>query len=568
MKRKLLCILSGIFCIAAVFAQSGKTGFFELKDASLFQPRFIGKIDDFYLLMDSPEPQGTPLYCFDSSFRLVIKTYLSVAAYHGDVYAAQHTARLSWLNASDGYIAQKQLAIVDGSLQIQDKSVSFKQSFRSYYSLREETDKNNQFQFFYSLQAMAADTAFIKGVLLDKEGNQVKEIQTLFKWRRELEQDPKVLVDVKGNIHIVTLDHLNSYRISTEVVINTIPLQGQALFTASYPLHKVKFDNFLLSDNIKQQKIQLQGIYYDGQNKIKAGIACVQFEYDRSVWVHSRLTPMEDSLKKEMRRGMPHIRKKDNVLNSIYHKDIVEKDGYVLVTARVKDISEREVKRDREWEVMQSKTAQSLRRSANGSNAMISNPEQLNQWLSDAQRLNTTIIRPPVADIRTPGVATQELPAFSNLSPPDFGSAPLYSPSANLQNLFSYTAQRRQPYKNRTEKLVYWIVDDSGYCKKYGIIDDHAFQAKDSVVLQLLSYPQLQDKNYLYFSGLHPVSSSGALYPVLRLEKRDHENWLFPVNYKNDTVLYLPFTNENGQYAGLSKNNKTGKYGITFIQPE
>jgi hypothetical protein len=208
-----------------------------------------------------------------------------------------------------------------------------------------------------------------------------------------------------------------------------------------------------------------------------------------------------------MRKGMSHIRKRDNVLNSIYPKDIIEKDGYVLVTARVKDISEKEVKRDQEWELMQSKTAQSLRRSANGGDRVMSNPEQLNQWLNDAQRLNTTIISPPVADIRTPGVSLQVLPAFSNLSPPNLGAPALSPPSADPpQNFFPYMAQRRQSYRNRAEKLVYWIVDDSGYCKKYGIIDDKTFNIKDTIVLQLLSYPLLQDKQYLSFSGRDPIS--------------------------------------------------------------
>jgi hypothetical protein len=554
-----------VSCVVWLTAGSQTTHafFFELKNAVLNQPRLIGKTDNHFIVLDLPEQAGTPVYCFDSSFDLVSKTYLSSKAYYGDAGTDLHTVRLSWLDMNTGYLTQKIISVADGGMRLQDKSISLKLTFRSYYALRKESDKHNHFQLFYGIQEISQDSCRFTGVLLDNAGNPVKEMTHMFSWRPEFQQDPKVLLDVNGNIHILTCDRLNTYRISTEVVINTIPLESKEMSTANYLLHKVKFDKFLFSDNVKQQKIQVQGIYFDGQEKVRTGVASFQFDYMRNPEMRSRVTPVTEEFKNEMRAGLSHLHKRDNVLNSLYPKDIfLEKDGNLLITANVKDISEKEVKRDRGWEQMQTKATQDWWKSITGNDGK----PVMERWLADAAK--TPVYLTPVVDTRNPGILGQEaLPAFPDQNRPVYNSAFAGNYDQSKKSGGSAMFQR-QSYANRSEKLVYWILDDLGNCKRYGIIDDNIFHEKDTAVLQLLSYPLLQDKNYAAFSGQDPISRQGALSSILRIDKKDNENWLFPINYKNDTVLYLPFTNDNGQYSGLYKNNKTGKYGITFIQPD
>jgi hypothetical protein len=557
-----------------VTAQITNTRFFEFSEASFKQPRFIGNIDGYYLVSDNTGAEGTALYCFDAAFELVTKTFLSYAAYQSEVTVNNNSIRLSWPDPQKKGTIQKLISINEGTLAIKDKSVY--KTASSFYTnfYHKEADKYNRYQLYAAVNSLADKKYTINGFLTDSLGNVIKEIQYIFERDPEFQQEPKLLVDVKGNIHILILDKLSTYHISTTVWLTTFYMNREDPVTETHLMHKIKFGDFLFSDNLQLGKIQIQGFYCDGQNQTKVGLATVMFPYNGGEEPVTRLQPVTAEFQQKMRKGLRHIAGRDNIMNSLFPRYFFEKDGYLIAAGWVKDISEREMRKDKDWLAMQEHSMQFDNYTYGGGSSY--NSSLVNRWLSDAEAVNTSVPRTGLlVDPRTPGVVgVPGTPAFpdANTTPPSvvgngLSEADKNRAYGNMERASSGNSLfgERRNYINRSEKLVYWVIDDSGYCRQYGIVKETVSDETKIDIRRLFANPYIHE-GYLQFGHDDTETKKNALLSNLPKNRYSNTNWSVPVEFEKDKILFMPVSNNNGQYAGLFMNTKTGKFGITLFE--
>ena len=574
MQKRLQFLLFSFLITISATAQITNTRFFEFSEVPLKQPRFIGNIGGYYLIADNAGVEGTALYCFDAAFDLVTKTFLSYAAYNSDVTVNNNSIRLSWPDPKKKGTIQKLISINDGTIAIKDKSV-FKTASSFYTNFyHKETDKYNRYQLYSAVNLVADKKYTISGFLTDSLGNVIKEIQYVFDRDPEFQQEPKILVDVKGNIHILILDKLATYHISTTVLLTTFYMNREEPVTETHVLHKIKFSDFLFSDNLPAEKIQIQGFYCDGQEQTKLGLATVLFPYNGGEEAVTLLRPVTQEFQQKMRKGLSHIAGRDNIMNSLFPCYYFEKDGYLLAAGWVKDISEREMRKDKEWSAMQEHNMQwDSYTSGGGSSYSSSLP---NRCLADAEAFNRSVPRTGLLiDLLTPVVVgvpgTSAFPDANAMPAPVVGNGlseddknRAFSNMERSSGGNSVFGERRT-YVNRSEKLVYWVIDDSGFCKQYGILKEHIFDETKVDMWRLFANPYIHE-GQLQFGHEDAERKKNALLSNLPKNRYSNTNWSVPVEFEKDKMLYMPVSNNNGQYAGLFMNTKTGKFGITLFE--
>ena len=355
MKRAVLFKAISMFFCAGVSlqqlpAQVASIRYHELATVSFRNPIVISKISHGFAITDMPTIEGTPVYFIDSSLQLTRKLFVPIAAYEANGYTKGNSLRFIWQERLADSVKIRQVqASDDGAITNIEKKFMAPGASRVYKQM--VSDKQNQY-FFFHTWFISAEQLVLKGVLLDSLLTPVQEIDSRFKYDSSLQRQTQVLLDVKGNLHIALYDKLTNYRMSADIHLQTITYGTNYAVNETFQFTKAKFYDLIFFDNPVKEEIQLAGFYYDGSTKIKTGLASIRFPYERKKPAHENFILFTKAQRIDLLKGMEHVRRKNDVMDFIKLRDIIEEDGQVFLSAWILDIPNYLIVKDNEKERM------------------------------------------------------------------------------------------------------------------------------------------------------------------------------------------------------------------------
>ena len=349
---------------------------------------------------------------------------------------------------------------------------------------------------------------------------------------------------------------------STSLTINTIPFGSDSIVSESFKFDRVKFNRLVTVDDPEQERISLQGFYYNGQEKnSKKGVASLAFPYTRGVAPITVFNPFPDTLRQQLRHGLRHIRQKDDVMNSITRKDFVEQDGKTFMSYWVYDISELDLPSDFDAD----KESTSLLNQAGTiySPAGASQTETLNRWLNDASQLGTQLSVVPQQYVLPENIPNR-YPGFSepSLVTPVVGNGLSYNEYTSIMRKMDNWKTGKSKSKM---KLFCFSIDATGRVQEYRTIGYDFFQESAGANLSLVRYPVHDDK-YLYFTGNKSLPDQETKFTLV-MPVRDIPNLIQqPVPYSKLPFLVGPVQIGKKQYASIAKMSLGNQYSLLVFE--
>ncbi|MBV9987081.1 MAG: hypothetical protein JO301_05345 [Chitinophagaceae bacterium] len=559
----LLLLSAGLIRISA---QTVSLQSYDLQPLSLKRPVLAGKAGNRIFVLDMPEKGETPVFIFDSAtLQLSKKVFLPQGAYTGKILAMDNAIRFSWYPVSDlGFdSALVMMSQVSTDGNIRDlPAISISEKPGVIPTLVGNTSKS--LQLVYGFENAGPKNILFRGVLIDPEGNKLRELSQLIAFERISSQSPYVIVDSRGNIHIVVLDRLGSDRVSANVAVNTIPF-GESKATAElFSFDQVKMSSMFIVDDPAGNTVRLQGFYYDThQQNLKRGLASLAIPYQRNMPAEApKLIPFPDKLRAQLRKGMPHLKSKDDPLNSLQLKDILVQDGQTIFNYWLPDIPETD---------MVSESIPNTQHDADAANSMYAHAVQnqqvsLNRWLDDQSTLNKT------AEFGRSPAAPYLYGANGNISYPVFSEPKLFQPvvgngisPVEKERIFEQMDRRMEPAMRRS-KLISFRFDRSGQPEIYGVIDPVFLNPPDEDRRRLVSYPLIHRDN-IYFTSNNAMLNESSQFALVQLKNAGdpvlHAS-AFPLPAK--TSISRPVKTGTGQYVALTKDMTQNSYGLLVYE--
>jgi hypothetical protein len=261
-------LLAGISAVLALPGQKHSFRFFPLNSPAFGQQSLLGRAGTQFFLMDQEHANGLSLYIFDTATGSGIsKNYLfpqpllillnegSVVFISAEQAKGGTSFHLLELDANGEPIRTKQgaLPMIKGPVK-----------------LAGSTDKKHL--LFYQLSKAANDSSIISGLLLGADWETRKHLQYSFKYNADLDADPEIFLDNRGNTHVLVTDKFTNYRISSDLTVNTIPLMQEQVLSETFNFAKVKLKSLQVFQNTECDCMQAEGVYVDGLEKSNRGI--------------------------------------------------------------------------------------------------------------------------------------------------------------------------------------------------------------------------------------------------------------------------------------------------------
>lgn len=346
-----LLFFTGTFFYAD--AQQCDIHYYMAEGLQFNNPVIAGKMQQTTLVIDRPDSLRTLAYFFDSSYHLIKQEQLPAVAYDAPLFSNDNGIHLLWQERVNDSIRFNLIRIAaDGRVMPFQKMIPAEGKRGAYQQV--VADRQSRFFFFYSL-LKNQQSIFLKGILFDQQLSVLKKIDRAFAYDEDLQRLCSPLVDAKGNIHFLLYDKLTNYRLSANTELYTIPSDGDDAVVESFQFEKKKFYDVILYDPPGGSSIRMAGFYYDGSTKIKQGLACISFPYERGNEISQKFFPLSKGQRDFIQKDMEHVRRKNDLMDFLKLKDIYEENGKVFFTTWLMDLPNQMFYKDNEREELQNR---------------------------------------------------------------------------------------------------------------------------------------------------------------------------------------------------------------------
>ncbi|MBI2273507.1 MAG: hypothetical protein HYU70_06905 [Bacteroidetes bacterium] len=337
-----------LFSAGYGFAQQLTVNYRSIPNISFRSPVCIGKTNKGFAIIDIVSTDSSVLHFIDTNLQLIKTRMLPAAAYEANAFTKNNEVHFIWQQRSGDFTSIRLWQVKEeGEIHITERMEAAPGSRHVFQQMT--SDKKNHYSFFYTFFA-GPQQLVIKGILYDSSLQQVKKIDQSFEYDGNMQRLTQVLLDPKGNLHLVIYDKLTNYRLSAGIQVYTIPYDSENFITETYRFDKVKFYDLIFFDHPAAEQVQLTGFYYNGATKIKEGLATIGLPYERKLPFTQKFFPFTKEQRKELQQEMQHVRRKNDVMDFVKLKDIIEEDGQVFLTTWILDVPNYLLVKDNERE--------------------------------------------------------------------------------------------------------------------------------------------------------------------------------------------------------------------------
>lgn len=337
-----------LFSAGDGFAQQLTVNYQSIPGISFRSPVCIGKTNHGFAIIDIVSADSSVLHFIDTNLQLIKTCLLPAAAYEADAFTKNNEVHFIWQQRSGDSTSISLWQVKENGEPVMTEKKEAAPGSRHVFQ-QMASDKKNRYSFFYTFFA-GPQQLVIKGVLFDSSLQRVKKIDQSFEYDGNVQRLTQVLLDPKGNLHLVIYDKLTNYRLSAGIQVYTIPYGSENFITETYRFDKVKFYDLIFFDHPAAEQVQLAGFYYNGATKIKEGLATIGLPYERKLPVTQKFYPLTQEQRNELQQQMQHVRRKNDVMDFVKLKDIIEEDGQVFLSTWILDVPNYLLVKDNERE--------------------------------------------------------------------------------------------------------------------------------------------------------------------------------------------------------------------------
>jgi hypothetical protein len=343
-----LVLLLLVFSVERGFAQQLTFTYQAIPAISFRSPVCIGKTNQGFAVIDIVSADSSALHLIDTNLQLIRTQMLPAAAYEANAFTRENEVHFIWQQrAGDSTRISLWQVKEAGEPVITERTETAPGSKHIFQQMA--SDKKNRFSFFYTFFA-GPQQLVMKGILFDSSLRRIKNIDQSFDYDANLQRLTQVLLDPRGNLHLVIYDKLTNYRLSAGIQVYTIPYNSENSVTETYRFDKAKFYDLIFFDNPAVEQLQLAGFYYNGATRIKEGLATIGLPYERKLPITQKFYPLNKEQRNQLQQQMQHVRRKNDVMDFVKLKDIIEEDGQVLLSTWILDVPNYLLVKDNERE--------------------------------------------------------------------------------------------------------------------------------------------------------------------------------------------------------------------------
>lgn len=523
---KKLLFFWGMLAGLPLLAQTHHFQFFPVHEPDLWQMQLAGKLGSRFFLMGSEHTPDLQVYVYDT----ITRTGTSHVYDFPKPVVAVQMGETSIRFIATSY---KQDQVVAHLLELDTTGKLVRRQETGLpgvkMPLRLLSSSNRKYLLFYQLNKKTTDSVLLKGVLLDADWKQRKQL--LYSFRRNAEQDaePETFLDNQGNTHVLVYDKYANYRLSSDLAVNSISLDEELIVSETFTFEKVKLKNMRVFQNNECNCLQAEGMYVDGMLKNNKGIYSIAFPPDRKNELAPRFIPFHNEMIRYFRKGFSAT--DETVQANLQLQDILYTDSGSVAVLKLAAGIPSPVQKIRPEDDPSVKALGRTLATARASDIVAS-----------AASATTTAPR-----MRVNTVADK----FVNSAPLGGGLPP--RPSA----LASKATGRNAP------KLIFIKLDKEQGFAWYAARSLDVFNLpEESFNRQLLASDGYQEVQLL----LYQADALEEPYPVLiTVTKGEQAVRKFPFKQLRFSPLQLV---AQGQYASLFHNRETGEAGLLLLQAQ
>ncbi len=319
--------LFALLLVLHVSAQDHAYRFIETDDLSIENDVLVGRIGSHFFLLNTKITDKLLLKILDTATgQLLVKDYDFSKDLLSIRVGEQSLLLIAALHKGTDHFFQTLEIDKNGNIVSSNKGPlpGLKGPVKSV------TSKDKAYVLFYEMARKSADSSQIRGVLLGPGWLFKKQLQYAFQYEKDLESEPVLLLDDKGNTHIMVYDQFDNYRISSNLTLNSISFEEELIISETFTFEKVKFKSLQIFQNQECACLQVEGMYVDGITKINKGIYSIAFPPGRKNELAPRFIPFGEDLIKSFKKGFSATA--ESIVKSIQLQDILYADeGSILV---------------------------------------------------------------------------------------------------------------------------------------------------------------------------------------------------------------------------------------------
>jgi len=292
----LLCVFTGL----PLFSQTRQFQFFPVKEPGVWQMQLAGQLDSHFFLISPEKAPGLQVYIYDTVTHSGIMHGFDFPKPLVEVQTGENTIRFIATSRNQEQISAHLLELDGtGKLIRQQETVlpGVKMPPRLLIS------GNRQYLLFYQLIRKTTDSSMLRGVLLDADWKQRKQLLYSFRHNTEQDAEPETFLDNQGNTHVLVYDKYANYRMSSDLAVNSISLNEEQIVSETFTFEKVKLKTLRLFQNNECNCLQAEGMYVDGLSKKNKGIYSIAFPTGRKNELAPRFIPFHNEMIRYFRKG-------------------------------------------------------------------------------------------------------------------------------------------------------------------------------------------------------------------------------------------------------------------------
>lgn len=290
------CVLMGL----RIFAQTHQFQFLPVKDPRVWQMQLVGKLDSHFFLINPENSPGLRVYIYDTVTRTGTTHHLDLPKPVVAVQMGKNSISFIATSRNEEQMSAHLLEMDrTGKLIRQQETVlpGVKMPLRLLIS------SNRQYLLFYQLVRKTTDSSLIRGVLLDADWKQRKQLLYSFRRNAEQDADPETFLDNQGNTHVLVYDKYANYRLSSDLAVNSMSLEEELIVSETFTFEKVKLKTMRVFQNNECNCLQAEGMYVDGMSKNNKGIYSIAFPPGRKNELAPRFIPFHNEMIRYFRKG-------------------------------------------------------------------------------------------------------------------------------------------------------------------------------------------------------------------------------------------------------------------------
>jgi hypothetical protein len=310
-------------------AQTHSFRFFPIDSISLIYQGFVGNIGSRFFLLNKANRNELDLNVYDTVTRTTVnhryKTKMDL------ISVLVHETSISFIGvapAAEGKMPYYYLEVNEQGELIHKKEGVF---VVLNTPLRSVTSSDGKHVLFFQYARKNSDSIYIQGSMVGAGGRLEKELSYSFKEDRERASDPEAFIDNAGNTHVIVYDKYNNYRLSTDVIVNSVYFPDDEIVSEAFTLEKIKLRTMRVFQNERKNCIQLEGLYADGRQKdrVITGLYSISLPFERKNELLPKFLPISTEMIKAFKKG--YSATDATIRNSLQLKDWIYSDSGSLV---------------------------------------------------------------------------------------------------------------------------------------------------------------------------------------------------------------------------------------------